>query len=81
VSAEYSGKMDADKTVHVLPRPLTRVQDRIRALNLTGDETGNLPTDNLFFWQGLDKLQMAALDAGLATRLLLEQEIDALWYD
>lgn len=80
MSAEYTGKMDADKTIPVLPRPLRRVQDRIRAQNLTSDPNGLMSTDNLFFWQGLDRFEMAFLDGLTSARLSRDAAIDALWY-
>ena len=80
MSAEYNGKMDADKTIPVLPRPLKKVRQRIRALNLTGDDSGLQSTDNLFYWQGLDRYEMSFLDAQTAARLSRDAAIDALWF-
>jgi hypothetical protein len=80
MSAEYSGKMDADKTVPILPRPLRKIQHRIRAQNLTGDPDGVRSTDNMFWWQGLDRDKMARLDAQTTARLELERAIDEAWY-
>lgn len=91
MSAEYDGKMDADKTIKALPRPLTTLRDRVRALNLTGDETGALPTDQRGspgasggagqFWNGTDWRIADQLDGQVAAHYDLERAIDAAWYD
>jgi len=79
MAAEYTGRMDADKTVPILPRPLKNFRYRIRAENLTGDPDGIRSTDNLFWWQGLDRDQMAFLDAVNSARLARDEAIDAMW--
>lgn len=52
--SEYGFVADADKTVPKEPRPLTEVRNMKRAEALTGDKTGNSPTDRGFTWNGLD---------------------------
>lgn len=61
MESEFSGKMDKDKTLPIEPRPLTRPADKIRALNLTGDATGNSDTDGRFFFRGLNRDRFVAL--------------------
>lgn len=51
---EYGFVGDADKTVPKEPRPLRELRHRMRAQNLTGDPTGNSPTDRGYSWNGLD---------------------------
>lgn len=51
---EYGYESDKDKTVPKEPRPLVQNRHRMRAQALTGDPTGESPTDNGYFWQGLD---------------------------
>lgn len=77
--AEYTARMDSDKTVPIMPRPLTKVRHRIRALNLTGDETGRLPTDDQMFWQGLDYNTMKKIEGQEIARYQRDIEIDRLW--
>lgn len=79
MASEYEPKMDADKTVPILPRPLKRVDQRIRALNKTGDASGSSPTDDMMFWQGLDKQKYLAIQAEDLARFYREQAIDNLW--
>jgi hypothetical protein len=81
MSAEYSGKMDADKTVPVLPRPLTKLQHQIRALDLTGDPTGELPTDDGQFWTGTTREEGLRLEALELARRSFEAAVDSQWYD
>lgn len=52
---EFTGLMDEDKTVPIEPRPLRSARSRIRAQNLTGDPTGQSPTDGGYAWNGLDR--------------------------
>lgn len=90
MSAEYTGKTDTGsdgvtKTLKVLPRPLasTRPQDRIRSLNLTGDDTGlrDVSFNDGMYWQGLEDFAMHHLEGveeAIAGRF---QAIDEAWYD
>lgn len=80
MSAEYNGKMDEDKTVPILPRPLRKPQHRIRAENLTGDPEGNMPTDDLYHWQGLVRENYRRLDDTRSAQLARDEEIDELWF-
>jgi hypothetical protein len=57
---EFGGINDADKTVGIEPRPLRTAHDRIRAQNLTGDSSGNSPTDGGYSWNGLDRERFKA---------------------
>ena len=79
MAGEYSGRMDADKTIPVLPRPLKKSAHVIRALNLTGDPSGASPTDDHMFWQGLDKFKYLALEQADRARYDRDVAIDALW--
>lgn len=88
MSAEYSGKMDETtdpsavaKTVFVLPRPLTSPQARIRALNLTGDSTGVMPTDDGQAWNGLSWKEGVRLTAASEQMQARFEADDAAWYD
>jgi hypothetical protein len=88
MAAEYEGKVDrgsdgVSKTFKVLPRPLTRDQDKIRALNLTGTDTGlrDVSFNDGMYWQGLDDFTMHELE-GLEEAIAGRMEaIDAAWYD
>lgn len=79
MASEYEPKMDGHKTVPVLPRPLRRVDQRIRATNLTGDPSGQSPTDDMMFWQGLDKGTQNRIMNTEVARYFRGQALAALW--
>lgn len=81
MSAEYNGKLDEDKTVPVLPRPLVDGNKRIRALNLTGSPTGSMPTDDQQWWRGLAWQEGVRLATEFEARLERLEAYDAAWYD
>lgn len=80
MSAEYTGKIDQDKTIFVLPRPMDDPHQRIRAQNLTSDPSGRLPTDNRQWWTGTDWAEAIRLEAIELQRRQINAGIDSSFY-
>jgi len=88
MSAEYDGKMDrgtdnVSKTIKVFPKPPTRPDQRIRALMVTGDETGvrDASFDDGMVLQGLDPYEMHYYEQMQQALINRFQGIDQAFYD
>lgn len=88
MSAEYEGKMDrgtdnVSKTIKVLPKPVQRPDQQIRALMVTGDASGlrDASFDDGMVLQGLDPFTMHVYEQIQEAVIERMQGIDQAWYD
>ena len=74
--SEYNGRRDPGKALPILPRPLTKPSQRIRAENLTGDANGFAPPDDHNWWTGGDYYEGLALVAEVEAHEEFQRDLD-----
>lgn len=88
MSAEYEGKMDrgtdgVSKTIKVLPKPVRGTSQQIRALMVTGDQTGlnDASFDDGMILQGLEPYTMHFYEELEEAIIYRFQAVDQAWFD